>query len=97
MEDNLPIYAELGRFLAPGSDALTDPAFEAYHGLIPLAVAKQLCEPGQQSVSLQGSCSQSFLEAQQGGVMQTAGLPRPDSPANAKVLPILHCTTMCMS
>ena len=87
MEDNSPIYAELGRYLAPGSDALTDPAFEAYHGLVPLAVSKQLCQPGQQKADLQGSCSQSFLEGQQAGVMQTAGLPRPDPPANAKVLP----------
>lgn len=78
------MYAELARYLAPGSDAITDPAYEMYHGLIPLAVAKQLSQPGQQSASLQGTCSQSFLEGQQAGLMQTAGLPRPEPPTNAK-------------
>lgn len=84
VEDDLPMFLELGRYLAPGSDAITDPAYEMYHGLIPLLVAKQLSQPGQQSTNLQGTCSQSFLEGQQAGAVQTAGLPRPDPPTNAK-------------
>ena len=90
------MYAELGRYLAPGSDAITDPAYEAYHGLIPLTVAKQLSQPGQQRASLQGSCSQSFLEGQEAGVMQAAGLPRTDPPANAKVAVLPLTLTSCL-
>lgn len=85
VEDGKPIYAEIARCLAAGSDSVTDPAYEVYHALFPLAAAKQLSEPGQTTAKLQGACKQSFLEGQQAGVVQTAGLPRPDPPTNPKV------------
>ena len=85
VEDGKPMYAEIARCLAAGSDSITDPAYEVYHALFPLAAAKQLSEPGQKTAKLQGACKQSFLEGQQAGVLQAAGLPRPDPPANPKV------------
>ncbi|KAL0022439.1 hypothetical protein WJX79_000099 [Trebouxia sp. C0005] len=88
VEANQPLYLELARFLAPGTDTLTDPAFEAYHGLAAVPVAAQLSEPGQKVANLQAVVSMSYLEGQQAGSLAHPGLPRPDPPANPKAKPI---------
>ncbi len=41
---------------------LTDPAFEAYHGLADVPVAAQVPEPGQKVANLQAVVSMSCLE-----------------------------------
>eukprot|EP00891_Asterochloris_glomerata_P001607 jgi/Astpho2/1607/fgenesh1_pg.00028_%23_15_t len=46
-----PLLLELGRYLTPGTDALTDPAYEAYHGIAEASVGKLLAEPGRTSVA----------------------------------------------
>lgn len=79
------MYLELARFLAPGTDTLTDPAFEAYHGLAAVPVAAQLSEPGQKVAELQAVVTMSYLEGQQAGTLTQPALPPPDPPANPKV------------
>ncbi len=91
VEANQPLYLELARFLAPGTDTLVDPAFEAYHGLAAVPVAAQLSEPGQKVASLQAVVSMSYLEGQQAGSLAQPGLPRPDPPANPKVACSVSC------
>ncbi len=91
VEASQPLYLELARFLGPGTDALTDPAFEAYHGLAAVPVAAQLSEPGQKVANLQAVVSMSYLEGQQAGSLAQPGLPRPDPPANPKVACPVSC------
>ncbi|KAL3133579.1 hypothetical protein ABBQ38_007426 [Trebouxia sp. C0009 RCD-2024] len=83
-EGRQPVYLELARYLAPGTDTLTDPAFEVYHGVAALAVPEQLSEPGQTKADLQAVVTMAYLEAQQAGTLPQPGLPRPDPPANPK-------------
>lgn len=78
------MYLELARYLAPGTDTLTDPAFEVYHGVAAIPVPEQLSEPGQTQANLQAVVSMAYLEAQQAGTLPQPGLPRPDPPANPK-------------
>lgn len=85
VEGKQPLYLELARYLAAGTDTLTDPAFEVYHGLAAVHVAEQLSEPGQMVAKLQAVVTMAYLEAQQAGTLTQPGLPRPDPPTNAKV------------
>ena len=79
------MYLELARYLAPGTDTLTDPAFETYHGVAAIQMASHLSEPGQTEANLKAVVIMSYLEAQQAGTLPQPGLPRPDPPTNAKV------------
>ena len=88
VEAKQPLYLELARYLAPGTDTLTDPAFEAYHGLAAVPVADQLSEPGRTAATLQGVVTLAYLAGQQAGALPQPGLPSPDPPANAKVTPL---------
>lgn len=85
VEGNKCVYLELARYLAPGTDTLTDPAFEIYHGIAAIPMAGHLSEPGQTEANLQAVMTMAYLEAQQAGTLPQPGLPRPDPPANAKV------------
>ena len=60
VEAGQPLLMELARFLAPGSDTLTDPAYEAYHGLASVPVAAQLAEPGQKVATFEAVVSMPF-------------------------------------
>ena len=83
VEAGQPLYIELARILAPGSDALTDPAYEAYHGLAVVPVAAQLADPGQKVATSETVVSMSCAPGQQ-AIPQPA-LPRPEASANPKV------------
>ena len=85
MEGKQPLYLELARYIAAGTDTLTDPAFEVYHGLAAVPVAEQLSMPGQMVANLQAVVSMAYLQAQQAGTLSQPGLLRPDPPTNAKV------------
>ena len=79
-----PLLLELGRCLAPGTDTLTDPAYEAYHGIAEAPVGKQLAEPGRTSVAFSAAVKLGCQEAVQGGLLPQAGLPAPEASSNAK-------------
>ncbi|KAK9819945.1 hypothetical protein WJX72_004242 [[Myrmecia] bisecta] len=83
-----PLMVELARYLLPGNDNLTDPAFELYHGVGSLDVAEQLLEPGRVQAEGEAACSASFLGAQQAGRLATPALLPPEAPLNAKAKPI---------
>ena len=85
VEGSQSVYLELARYLAPGTDTLTDPAFETYHGVAAIPMAGHLSEPGQTDANLQAVVAMSYLEAQQAGTLPQPGLPRPDPTTNAKV------------
>ena len=85
VEGNQSLHLELARYLAPGTDTLTDPAFDVYHGLAAIPMAGQLSEPGQTEANLQAVVSMAYLQAQQAGTFPQPALPRPDPPTNAKV------------
>lgn len=80
------MYLELARYLAPGTDTLTDPAFEVYHGVAAIPLPDQLSEPGQTKAHLHAVVTMAYLEAQQAGILPQPGLPRPDPPTNPKVI-----------
>ena len=79
-----PLLLELGRYLTPGTDTLTDPAYEAYHGIAEAPVGKQLAEPGRTSVSFSAAVKLGCQEAVQEGLLPQAGLPAPEPSTNAK-------------
>lgn len=85
VEGSQSVYLELARYLAPGTDALIDPAFETYHGVAAIPMAGHLSEPGQTETNLQAVVAMAYLEAQQAGTLPQPGLPRPDVPTNSKV------------
>lgn len=91
------VHLELARYLAPGTDSLTDPAFETYHGVAAIPLAGHLSEPGQTEANLQAVVTMAYLEAQQAGTLPQPGLPRPDPPTNVKVYqqPLLALTALC--
>ena len=79
-----PLLLERGRYLTPGTDALTDPAYEAYHGIAEASVGKLLAEPGRTSVAFSAAVKLGCQEAIQGGLLPQAGLPAPEPSSNAK-------------
>ena len=97
VEGSQSVYLEFARYLAPGTDSLTDPAFETYHGVAAVSLAGHLSEPGQTEANLQAVVTMAYLEAQQAGTLPQPGLPRPDPPTNAKVYqqPLLALSALC--
>lgn len=79
-----PLPVEVGRYLRPGSEGISDPCFEAYHAYGEALISEQLLEPGATSADF-NVILRSFQEAKQADPTGVRALLPAPEPAAAKV------------